>query len=144
MNDLMETIQKVMSDPESVKQLSSLAQSLGLDTSQAPTPTPPPQQSQSVDFSKLFQNLQGASTAQQAQQSQGNTADFAKLMELSKILETASKTDKNTELILALKPHLRAETQQKADRLVKIFKLLAIYPALKESGLLGGDLLGIL
>lgn len=139
MSDLMENIQKVMSDPESMRQLSELAKSLGLDTQeQAPQPV---QNTSQPDFSKLFQSFQ---PAPQTQQTQSVSPDFSKLMELSKILETASKSDKNTELILALKPHLKAETQQKADRLVKIFKLLAIYPALKDSGLLGGDLIGIL
>ena len=39
--------------------------------------------------------------------------------------------------------HIKEENQIKIDRLVKIFRLFAIYPALKESGLLGGDLFGI-
>ena len=38
---------------------------------------------------------------------------------------------------------LKEENQVKIDRLIKIFKLFAVYPALKESGLLGGDLLGL-
>ncbi len=138
MSDLMENIQKVMSDPESVKQLSQLAQSLGLGE-QAPSGGFSGQSAKAeeqADFSKFLQNLTPPP------QPTSPTPDITKLMEFSKLLETASKTDKNTELILALKPHLKAETQQKADRLVKIFKLLSVYPLLKDSGLLGGDFSG--
>lgn len=46
-------------------------------------------------------------------------------------------------LLLALRPLLKEENQAKIDRLIKVFKLFAVYPALKESGLLGGDLLGL-
>lgn len=56
----------------------------------------------------------------------------------------SNKSDKNVELLLALKPLLKEENQAKIDRLIKIFKFFAVYPALKESGLLGGDLFGLL
>lgn len=135
----MESIQKIMSDPESVKQLSQLAQSLGIsdDVSQ-PTPTPqnPSPSGGNDDFMKLFQNI-----SPPPNKNPQNQMDISKLVEFTRILETASKNDKNTDLILALKPHLRNETQQKADRLIKIFKLLSVYPLIKDSGILGGDFL---
>ena len=65
-------------------------------------------------------------------------------MQLTSIISQANKSDKNVELLLALKPLLKEENQAKIDRLIKIFKLFAIYPLLKESGLLGGDLFGLL
>ena len=39
---------------------------------------------------------------------------------------------------------MKAENQAKIDRLIKLYRLMAIYPALKKSGLLGGDLFGLL
>ena len=66
------------------------------------------------------------------------------LMQLGTVISSANKSDKNVDLLLALRPLLKEENQVKIDRLVKIFKLFAIYPALKESGLLGGDLFGLL
>ena len=59
-------------------------------------------------------------------------------------MQQANTHDKNVDLLLALKPLLKEENQAKIDRLIKIFRLFAIYPALKESGLLGGDLFGLL
>lgn len=158
MDDLMENLQKVMNDPESMKQISQLAQMLGASP-QEQTPsrdfTPPPaapqqqeENSSSFDFSKLFASLsQGQeSSAQQASAVQDSSPqiDFSKILTISKAFEKVSAPDKNTALVLALKPHLKAETQQKADRLVKIFKLMAVYPLLKDSGILGGDLSGII
>ena len=136
MDDLMDTIQKVMSDPESMKQLSQIAQSLGISPD-APQPESPPAADETMDFSKLF-------SPKKEEKKQENGLDISKLMEISRIMEKAGQNDKNIELLIALKPHLKQETQQKADRLVKIFRLMALYPLLKESGLLGGDLSGLL
>lgn len=137
MNDLMENLQKVMNDPESMKQISQLAKSLGVDAPSEPQPQPQPQSE--PDLSKLFSALtSGQNTPQPASPQSSGGTDFSRLLEFTKIMDTASKSDKNTELVLALKPHLKAETQQKADRLIKIYKLLAIYPVLKNSGLLNG------
>jgi hypothetical protein len=44
----------------------------------------------------------------------------------------------------ALRPLLKEETRNKLDRVIKIYRLMNIYPALKESGLGGGGLLGII
>jgi hypothetical protein len=70
--------------------------------------------------------------------------DITKLLKLQAIMQQANTHDKNVDLLLALKPLLKEENQAKIDRLIKIFRLFAIYPALKESGLLGGDLFGLL
>ena len=78
-----------------------------------------------------------------AQATQAGGLDIAKLMKIQSIMQSASKPDKNIQLLLALRPLLKEENQAKIDRLIKIFKLFAVYPALKESGLLGGDLLGL-
>ena len=59
-------------------------------------------------------------------------------------MQQANKHDKNVDLLLALRPLMKEENQVKIDRLIKIFKLFAVYPLLKESGLLGGDLFGLL
>lgn len=143
----MEQLQKVMNDPESMKQISELAKSMGLN-SQEPKQEQKQEQPPSPDFSELFSKLQNQPQPQaQPQQSpppQQGSADLMKLMEIGKIMEKAGQSDKNIDLILALRPHLKAQTQAKADRLVKIFKLMSLYPILKESGILGGDLSGFL
>ncbi len=47
-----------------------------------------------------------------------------------------NQKDKNSELLLALKPHLREDKQEKVDKTIKILKLLAIWNVIKDSGLL--------
>lgn len=146
----MNKIQNVLNDEESMKQIKELADMLTADNggqgeqggqSEAPTPSP-----QNMDFSQLLQSLGGVSPpaeSKPAQATQTGGLDIAKLMKIQSIMQSASKPDKNIQLLLALRPLLKEENQAKIDRLIKIFKLFAVYPALKESGLLGGDLLGL-
>lgn len=113
----------------------------------------PAQNGGSPDLSQLISNL-GAMLGGSSQQAAAETAqqsgdtsggfDMGKLLQLQGIIAQASKPDKNVEFLLALKPLLKDENKTKIDRLVKIFKLFAVYPALRESGLLGGDLFGLL
>lgn len=144
----MNKIQNVLNDEESMKQIKELADMLTADnggqgeqSGQSETPQSP----QNMDFSQLLQSLGGISPPAESKPAQATQAcfDIAKLMKLQSIMQTASKPDKNIQLLLALRPLLKEENQAKIDRLIKIFKLFAVYPALKESGLLGGDLLGL-
>lgn len=163
MDDLMSKLQSVLNDEESMKQIKELAGMLGSGLSdnaeqaapaQPSTPTSPPPAPQengdTPDFSQLLASLggmMGNSGASPQSSNQGNTdngIDIQKLMQLGTVISSANKSDKNVDLLLALRPLLKEENQVKIDRLVKIFKLFAIYPALKESGLLGGDLFGLL
>jgi len=50
-------------------------------------------------------------------------------------MKTSGK-DKRTALLLALKPNLSKEKQDKVDVAVKLFKLIELLPYLKESGIL--------
>lgn len=169
MDDLMNKLQNVLNDEQSMKQIKELADMLagemggqqgtsadggGSSAQSAPVQqnnAPPP------DFAKLLQGLGGMMTSQGGQSSaaQGTSAtaagadspfgglDVSKLMKFQSVMQSASKPDKNIDLLMALRPLLKEENQVKIDRLVKIFRLFAVYPALKESGLLGGDLLGL-
>lgn len=152
----MSKLQSVLNDEESMKQIKDLAGMLGNELTESPQsnsqpavqPTSSPQNS-TPDFSQLLANLGGASGEQNNPQPQtlqpaDNPIDIQKIMQLTSIISQANKSDKNVELLLALKPLLKEENQAKIDRLIKIFKLFAIYPLLKESGLLGGDLFGLL
>lgn len=59
--------------------------------------------------------------------------DFDMIMKAKKIFDTMNSTkDKNVDLILALKPHLRPETQNRADQAMKILKLFDVLPLLRE------------
>ena len=138
----MAKLQSVLNDEQSMKQLSQLAGALSGDS--APQAQPAADQASANDFSQLLKSLDLNTQAQQPAPPAAPGIDVAKLMQLQAILQQANKHDKNVDLLLALRPLLKEENQVKIDRLIKIFKLFSVYPALKQSGLLGGDLFGIL
>lgn len=145
----MNKIQNVLNDEESMKQIKELADMLTADNGgqgEQGGQSEAPQSPRNMDFSQLLQSLGGVSPpaeSKPAQAAQTGGLDIAKLMKIQSIMQSASKLDKNIQLLLALRPLLKEENQAKIDRLIKVFKLFAVYPALKESGLLGGDLLGL-
>ena len=125
MNDLMEKLQSVLSDKESMQQLQELAAMLtGGQEGEAAPPSPAAADTASGD---------GGAAAM---------PDLTKLMALSGAVSQAGKGDKNIALLLALRPLLKEENQAKLDRVVKLLRLMALWPMLRESGLLGGDLFG--
>lgn len=59
--------------------------------------------------------------------------DFNMIMKAKSIFDKMNNTpNKNVNLIMALKPHLRPETQNKADQALKIIKLFEVLPLLRE------------
>ena len=127
MQDLMSKLQSVLGDEQSMKQLSEIASALSSETpEQASAGNAQP------DFSQLLKSL----NLEQPQQAQpaapaGNGLDVSKLLALQTIMQQANRQDKNVDLLLALRPLLKEENQAKIDRLIKIFRLFAVYPALK-------------
>ena len=75
-----------------------------------------------------------ASSASNALSSLGlNAGDFHMMMKAKAIFDKMNSTsNKNTDLILALKPHLSPENRSKADAAVKILRLFEILPMLKD------------
>ena len=62
-----------------------------------------------------------------------NMDDFNMMMKAKTLFDKMNSTsNKNTDLILALKPHLSPESRNKADAAIKILKLFEILPMLKE------------
>lgn len=59
--------------------------------------------------------------------------DFNMIMKAKTIFEKMNNTsNKNVDLIMALKPHLNPETQNKADQAMRILKLFEVLPLLRE------------
>lgn len=54
------------------------------------------------------------------------------LIKLIEVFSRLNETDKNTELIMALKPHLRRENQPKADRAAQLMKLMSALTVFKD------------
>lgn len=62
-----------------------------------------------------------------------DSIDFDMIMKAKTIFDKMNKTSsKNADLIMALKPHLSAQTQNKAEQAIKILKLFEILPMLRE------------
>lgn len=61
--------------------------------------------------------------------------DLETIMKLMEAFSRLNSGDKNTELLLALKPHLRDENRPKVDRAIKLMKLMTVLMLLRESGL---------
>lgn len=129
MEDMGEKIRSILSDEESMRQISELAEMLtaGMDNSSADTPS-----SSTPDLSSLFSGLTGGSGGN----SSSGDMDISKMMQLISAVSWASTEDKNTALIAALKPYLSEKKQKKAEKAIKLLKAFAVLTALKEQGLL--------
>ena len=66
--------------------------------------------------------------------------DLDAIFKLGELFSQMNKPDKNTQLLLALKPHLRPENQHKVDNALRMMKIMSLLPILKETGLLNGFL----
>lgn len=55
------------------------------------------------------------------------------LIKLISVFSQLGERDKNTDLMLALKPHLRAENRPKVDSALQIMKLITIMGALNDN-----------
>lgn len=132
----MSKIQSILSDPESMEQIGQLAKMFSGGQEQ---PAQPAQQEHQEQQMQQMQPPAGQPAAKQ-----GGGIDMNAVMAIQGVLAKASQPDKNRDFLLALKPLLKEENQRKIDRVIAVFKLLNVIPALKESGILGGDLLGIL
>lgn len=120
MDDLMGKIQEVLSDEESMKQLTELASSL-FSSSEGEGAG---EESDSVKEDKKEEDSGG-----------GTDFDFSKLLMMGQVMNSVSN-DKNAELLIALKPLLKEERQAKVDKAVKMLKFFAVFNILKESGML--------
>ncbi len=151
MDDIMSKLSQVLNDPQSMQQLSQVAAALtdgseASDTRQAQPENGGGTPDLSAMLSSLLSSAGGeasATSVPSAKPAAGSQSpDIGKLMQIGGILANSGGDDKNVALLLALKPLLKEENQVKIDRLVKIFKLMAAYPLIRDSGLLGGDLFG--
>ncbi len=101
--------------------------------------------SQDELLAKLFEQLmdngenKGEKQEEPAQEDLFSDIDIEAIMKLGELLSNMNnKSDKNTQLLLALKPHLRPENRKKADNALKLLKILNILPLLKDSGIIDG------
>ncbi|WP_337403737.1 hypothetical protein [Porcipelethomonas sp.] len=125
MDDLMGKIQEMLSDEESMKQISELAQMFS-SSDNTETKSSESQSKPDNNGNGLPGGIAGFGMGD---------FDFTKILKVQEIMNKASN-DKNAEFLLALKPLLREERQSKVDKAVKMLKLFTVWTVLKDSGLL--------
>lgn len=147
MEDLMEKLQAMLSDEESMNQIKQLAGMFGGATSGAAVPNDGnsaddkgsvASSSEMPDLSALFSAF-GKGNSKEESKSSGIPdlgIDLGMIMQLQGLLQSVSCNDKNADLLVALKPHLKEEKQGKVDKAVKLLKLFALWTVIKESGIL--------
>lgn len=59
------------------------------------------------------------------------------LVKMLALFEAFNQPDDNERFLLALKPLLREENRTKVDSAIRLMKLFALLPILKDSGILG-------
>lgn len=107
MDELTEKLSALLSDPDGMEKIKSMAQ--GLLGNPAPVKENPPAPSNDIDI--------GAITR------------------IMSLMKSSRKDDERVKLLLALKPNLSPERQSRVDSAVKILKLIDLAPLLKEAGL---------
>ena len=111
MEDIIAKLGEILSDEDSVKQLSELAQMLETENDNG--------EKQTKD-----------------DKTEESSIDMEKILKLTGMLSSISEKDKNAELLLALRPHLKEEKQKRVDKAIKLLKIIAIWNMAKENGLL--------
>ena len=122
MDDINKAISDILGSEEGRKNLQSVASMLGMELPQniVPAAPNPPQQQQ-----------------QQQQQSGLAGLDPQAIMKISQLMQRMNSDDDNTRLLKALRPHIH--NQKKLDEAIRILQLLSLLPALRESGIFGGE-----
>ncbi len=128
MADLSAAIGSILNDPQSMAQLQSVAQSLGLGGNAAPGPA-----------QSAYAPPQAASPGAGAL-ANTDTAALGALMRFAPLLSAAGQEDDAARLLKALRPLLGPERQRRLDEAQKILRMMRLLPLLKESGLLRGML----
>lgn len=134
----------ILGDPESMQQIKELAQMLSEQTNGDDLSGNGSASEDHPDSEPGYEQNTAAQSAFDPSALSGLAGlfgpggiDFNTIMGIGKVLSAAGEDDKNTALLLALKPHLNEVRQQKVDKAVKMLKIYALILALKDSGMLG-------
>ena len=107
MDDLSEKLSALLSDPEGMNRIKSMAESL----------------------------IGGQTEKPREEESSGLDIDIGALTGILKKMKGAGGNDPKINLLQALRPNLSTEKQVRVDSAIKILKLLEIAPILKDMGL---------
>lgn len=128
MPDLSEQLSAILQNPDAQQNIMNLLSSIGQNS-------PPENQNSSpqFDISSLFHQI----PPKTAEPNIPNI-DINMLMKLQEIFSKMSCDDRNINLLLALRPHLK--DPHKIDGAINILRLMSVLPALEESGIFGGGI----
>ena len=110
--DLSAKISKLLSDPESMKEISELASMLGEKEPGIHKEEPKP------DISSML-----------------GAENMGALMKIAPMLGSLSKEDDTTRLLKAIRPFLSEERKKKLDEAEKMLKMMKLLPLLKDFSL---------
>ena len=136
MDDISSRINQILSDPQSMQQLQTLAQSLGL-SAPAETAAQPLSSSGGIDMSQVGALLSQFGLGQQQQAPPPPSIDMNSILQIQKAMQLFANGNKNVELLRSLRPLLSERRQKKVDDAVRIMQLIQMLPMLKEAGLFG-------
>ncbi len=146
----MDDINQIIANltPQDVEMLRGVAASILGDGGQGSTPGPAPApggqpapQSKPENANSAVQQLAGTVAGAQNMQNllsglEGlnfGKADFEMMMKAKTIFDRMNRSsNKNVDLIRALKPHLSLKSQNKADQAMQILRLFEVLPMLEE------------
>jgi hypothetical protein len=114
MDDMADKITELLADPDAMVRIKQMAETLFSGDNEADNK---PKQPETGGFSLP------------------DGFDPMKLMGIMSALNS-NDNDNRAGLLLALKPHLTIERQQRVDRAVKLLKIASLLPILKEQGIL--------
>ena len=129
MEDLAEKLNGILSSPEGQEQLKEIAAMF------SGTGAP--------DLAGIFgQKSEPPASAEKAEPNEPGVEtpqiDMAAIAGIQKMVRSMNTNDKNTQLLLALKPHFSEARQKRVYNAVKMLRLMSLLPMLKQSGILSG------
>ena len=129
MEDLAEKLNGILSSPEGQEQLKEIAAMF------SGTGAP--------DLAGIFgQKSEPPASAEKAEPNEPGVETpqigMAVIAGIQKMVRSMNTNDKNTQLLLALKPHFSEARQKRVDNAVKMLRLMSLLPMLKQSGILSG------
>ena len=110
MDDLTGKISEILNNPEQLEQIKRMASMMGLSGEERPS---------------------GPSTPKEA-----SFPDVGNLMQLAPLMNMMKSDDETIRFLVALRPLLSEQRQEKIDSAIKILRLLKLFPMLKNTGIL--------
>lgn len=163
MEDLNQQINQILSDPQSMQQIQSMMNALGLNGAQNTAETAPPQapapapRSPGLDPAALAGMLSSLGLGGGTQSQPAPAPDLGlsgalggltpqmlqTVTKIAPLLSQVNREDESTQLLRALRPLLGPARQKKLDEAIKILQMMRLLPLLKDSGLFSGLLSGL-